>query len=113
MPSASLSDLFSLPAFSCLFLVFLIALVNVFVGINVHPQNKQQKHLHRYLYYAVLAGYLIFLGINYSQSNWVEYAVLFYFLTVVPLVKGINVTLHAILSSIGLVMLVVMALRLF
>lgn len=113
MPTASLSDLFSLPAFSCLFLVFLIALANVFVGINVHPQNKRQKNLHRYLYYAVMAGYIVFLGINYSQSNWVEYAVLLYLLTAVPWSKGINVAQHAILSSLGLIMLAITALRLF
>lgn len=111
MPSSSVSEIFFLPAFSCLFLIFIIALINVFVGINIHPQHKRQKDLHRYLYYAVVAGYLIFLAINYSQSNWIEYAVLLYLLIIVPWTRGVNATQHAILSSLGLVLLAVMALK--
>jgi hypothetical protein len=39
-------------------------------------------------------------------NGWPNYAVLAYFLFVVPVARRINVTLHAVLASVGLVLLV-------
>ena len=42
-------------------------------------------------------------------NGWFNYAVLAYFLFVVPVTRRIDITLHAILASVGLVLLVVIA----
>lgn len=106
MPSSTLSDFFSRPAFFYLFPCFIIALINVFIGINIHPHDKRKKDLHRYLYYVVMVVYLVFLIVDVSQENRIKYAVLLYWLFVVPWCRG-NVTRHAIFSSVGLVLFVV------
>ena len=111
MQYATLNELFSRPVFLCLFLAIIVALLNVVVGTTVQARNKRLKDLHRYLYYAVTAGYLLFLVFNYSQNNWIEYAVMLYLLIVVPWIRGITVTHHAILSSLGLILLLLIALR--
>lgn len=105
----SVGDLFSQPVFLCLTLTVLVAAVNIIIGINIHPINKKHKDLHRYLYYVVVAGYMLFMAINYSKNTWLEYFVFLYLLLVVPWVRGVNVTLHAILSSAGLFLLVLIA----
>ena len=111
MQSATLGELFSHPGFLCLSLSILVAVVNIIVGINIHPQNKTYKGLHRYLYYAVMAGYSLFLVANYylGDNTWLEYSVFLYLLLIVPRTQGINITLHAIFSSIGLFLLVFVA----
>ena len=109
MQSATLGELFSHPGFLCLSLAIFIALVNIVVGINIRQQQNQYKKLHRSLYYAVMAVYSLFLAINYSNNTWLEYSVFLYLLAVVPYTRGINVALHAIFSSVGLFLLVLLA----
>lgn len=111
MQSVTLGELFSHPAFLWLSLTILATVVNVVIGINIHPQNKKHKDLHRRMYYVVLTGYLLFLAVNYSlhKNTWLEYSVFLYFLVMIPWTRGINITLHAVLSSVGLSLLVLVA----
>ncbi len=68
--------------------------------------RKKRYRLHRIVYGAILASFLLFLALKQinSQNSILNYVVFGYLLLVVPISKRLNVTLHAVISSIGLVL---------
>ena len=110
MQATTLEGIFGNPSFILIFLTILITTANILVGVSILPQDKRQKgyKLHSIIYYAVVICYCVFLWVTHSQSlnGWPNYAVLAYFLFVVPVARRINVTLHAVLASVGLALLV-------
>jgi len=114
MQISTLEDLFSNPSFLCLFFTILVVIGNIMIGVSILPRDKRKRgyRWHRYVYFLVLAGYAAFLAFNhFLQGNSIfEYMVLVYFLALVPLTQRIHVTLHAIISSIGLVLLMIVVL---
>ncbi|NIP99953.1 MAG: hypothetical protein GWM98_05790, partial [Nitrospinaceae bacterium] len=60
---------------------------------------------------AVLFCFLVYLGVNYFHkgNSIFDYGVFAYFLVLIPLSRKFNVTAHAILASVGLVLLTVVA----
>lgn len=113
MPVATLEGLFSSPAFICIFLAILTCVANVLIGVNIIPKDKRKKgyKLHGWVYGVVMVWYAAFLAYNerLSENAWFEYFVFFYLLTAVPWSKRVNVTLHAVIASTGLVLLVLAA----
>ena len=109
----TLEDLFSHPGFICIFLVILITIGNIMVGVSILPMDERKKRyrLHRYTYWAVVAVFCLFMWLQYNGSGNSPYSifVFVYFLTVIPWSRKINVTGHAILASIGLVLLTLVA----
>ena len=85
------------------------------VGVSMLPKDKRRKRykLHLYVFFAVLACFLYFLAWNYfahGQNRLMNYAVFLYFAVIIPLSRSANVTAHAIIASVGLVLLTVTAL---
>ncbi|MBI5427956.1 MAG: hypothetical protein HZA02_06720 [Nitrospinae bacterium] len=109
----TLEGLFTDPGFLCIFLTILIVVCNILIGVSILPSDKRRKgyKTHRYVYFLVLAAYALFLSARHDLPGTAvfEYIVLFYFLVAVPWTKGINITLHAIAASVGLVLLVLVA----
>ncbi len=62
----------------------------------------------RGVYVAVLTSFGFFLWVTHRslENSVFNYLVFMYFLTVIPLSRRLNVTLHAVLASVGLVLLV-------
>ena len=110
MQVATLEGLFLAPNFILIFLTILFTITNILIGVSLLPQDKRKKgfKIHRLTYYAVVICYGIFLWVSHSitKNGWLNYAVLIYFLFVIPVTRRINITLHAILASVGLVLLV-------
>ncbi|MFQ5443541.1 MAG: hypothetical protein ACE5EK_02880, partial [Nitrospinales bacterium] len=102
-------ELFSNPAFICLFLTILITVVNVMIGVSILPKDKRKRgyKLHSLIFWVVVVFYALFLISNHkhSRNSWFNYFVLLYLLIGVQGSRRINVTLHAIVASVGLVML--------
>ena len=76
-----------------------------------HTSSRQEKKnfkTHRLIFYFVIFFYGIFLWVSHSDSKneWFKYAVLAYILFVIPITRRINITFHAILASLGLILLV-------
>lgn len=113
MPVATLEELFSRPAFICVFLAILTCVANILIGVSIIPKDKGKKgyRLHGWVHGAVMVWYAAFLAFNerLSGNAWFEYFIFFYLLTAVPWSKRGNVTLHAVIASIGLVLLVLAA----
>ena len=110
MQAATLEGIFLDPNFIFIFLTILVTIVNILIGVSLLPQGKRKKGLkfHRLTYYAVVICYTMFLWVSHSvtKNSWLNYAVLTYFLFVIPITRRINITLHAVLASVGLVLLV-------
>tara|TARA_B100001105_G_C22024885_1_gene287295 strand:+ start:59 stop:415 length:357 start_codon:yes stop_codon:yes gene_type:complete len=110
MQAATLEGIFLDPNFIFIFLTILVTIVNILIGVSLLPQDKRKKGLkvHRLTYYAVVICYSMFLWVSHSvtKNSWLNYAVLTYFLFVIPITRRINITLHAVLASVGLVLLV-------
>lgn len=113
MQVMTLEALFGRPSFIFILLTILITIANILVGISILPQDKRKKgyKVHRLIYYAVVVCYGMFLWVTYSltKNEWPNYVVLAYFLFVIPITRRINITLHAVLASVGLVLLVFVA----
>ncbi len=113
MQTHTLEGLFSNPVFLFLFATILVVIGNVIVGVSILPKDKRRKgyKFHRYLYYLVIALYTLFLISNHYQfkNSWIEYGVFVYFLALVPWSRKVNVSLHAIISSVGLALLMLVA----
>ena len=105
----TLEQLFSYPNFLFIFLAILATIANIIIGVSILPKDKRKKgyNLHRYMFWVVMVFYALFLVFNHYllKNNFYEYFVGVYFLLVVYWSRKINVTLHAIISSLGLVML--------
>lgn len=110
MQFTTLEDLFSHPLFIFFLASFLLTIVNIMVGVSILPKDRRKKGywLHRVLYFLTIVTYLLFLWYHQGlRPNPVfNYAVLIYFLTAIPFSRRASVKAHAILSSIGLVLLV-------
>lgn len=113
MQFATLEELFFHPSFLSILLTILVTIANIVVGVSILPEDKRQKgyRLHRYVFFGVVVCYSFFLIVNHKLiGNTVfNYLVLIYFISVIPLSRKWNVTFHAILSSIGLVLLLLVA----
>jgi len=113
MQPTSLGDLFGHPVFLTLLCTVLFVIANIMVGVSMLPRDSRRKlyPLHRSVYVLVVISYGTFLAVNHSvSSNSVfHYGVFAYFLIVVPLTRRVHVTLHAVLASVGLVLLGVVA----
>ena len=113
MQKATLGALFLDPSFIIILFVILGTVANILIGVSMLPQDKRKERfkIHRFTFYIILICYGIFLWISYSSSvmSWLQYFILAYFLFVIPITRRINITLHAVLASVGLVLLVGMA----
>ncbi|MBT5027815.1 MAG: hypothetical protein HOL15_08085 [Nitrospinaceae bacterium] len=109
MPVTTLEDLFSSPGFLAIFFSVLLTIANIMVGVSILPHDQREKgyRLHRILFGAMIISYGLFL-IHLAQINRPSisaYFVLAYLLLAVPFSRRLNVTLHAIISSIALVLI--------
>ena len=108
MPPTTLEGLFSSQSFLTIFLAFLLTIANVMIGVSMLPSDnrKQRYALHRIVHGAVIISFIMFLIQKHfdSQNSVLNYVVFGYLLLIVPLSKRLNVTLHAVISSIGLVL---------
>jgi hypothetical protein len=114
MQPTTLEDLFLNPGFLAIFFAILTTIGNVMVGVSMLPEDQRRKRyqLHLYVFFFVLAGYLFFLAWNHfvnEKNSFFDYAVLFYFSVVIPLSRRASVTAHAIIASVGLVLMTVAA----
>ena len=115
MQPTTLEDLFLNPGFLAVFFAILATISNVMVGVSMLPDDKRRKRykVHLYVFFAVLASYLFFLIWNhfaYGTNSLFNYFVFIYFFAIIPLSRKANVTSHAIIASVGLVLLAVTAL---
>jgi O-antigen ligase len=110
MQVATLEEIFTHSGFICIFLSILITVANILIGVSILPEDKRKRgyRLHRVVYLAVVVSYVMFLWVTHSLAGngWMNYAVLIYFIFVIPMTRKVNVTTHAVLSSLGLVLLV-------
>ena len=110
MQATSLGEIFSHPSFLTILATILIVIANIMIGVSMLPKDKRQKRykLHRIAYGASLVSFAVFLFVTHRllSNSLFNYIVMAYFLIVIPLSRKCNVTAHAIISSIGLVLLV-------
>ena len=110
MQATTLKGLFLDPSFVIILFVILCTVVNILIGVSIITEDKRKKgfKVHRLIFSFVVLGYGMFLWVSYSptKNEWFEYAVLMYFLFVIPMTRRINITFHAILASLGLILLV-------
>ena len=110
MQATTLKGLFLDPSFIIIFFVILGTIVNILVGVSILPEDKRTKGFktHRLIFYFIVLSYVMFLWVFNSpaKNGWFEYGVLVYFLLVIPITRRINITFHAILASLGLILLV-------
>ena len=108
MQPTTLEDLFVSPSFLSIFFTFLLTIANVIIGVSMLPSDDHRKRyrLHKIIYGAVLASFFLFLVLKYfnNQNSILSYTVFGYLFLVVPLSKRLNITLHAVISSIALVL---------
>ncbi len=113
MQIVTLEGLFLDPRFIFIFFTILLTIINILIGVSMLPKDirKRRFKVHRFTYFTVLICYCIFLWISYSSSitGWLQYCILVYFLFVIPITRRINITLHSVLASVGLILLVGMA----
>ena len=110
MQATTLQGLFLDPRFIIILFVILGTVVNILIGVSILPEDKRQKGFkaHRLTFYFVVLSYVMFLWVSHSptKNGWFEYAVLVYFPLIIPITRRINITFHAILASLGLILLV-------
>jgi hypothetical protein len=114
MQPTTLEDLFLNPGFLTIFIAILITIGNVMVGVSMLPEDKRRTRyqLHQYVFYTVLVCILCFLAWNHFVDGGnllFNYFVFLYFAVVIPLSRRASVTAHAIIASVGLVLLSVTA----
>jgi hypothetical protein len=109
MPPTTLDDLFSSPGFLAIFFAILLTIANIMVGVSILPQDQREKgyRLHQIIFGAVIISYGLFLIYLFQieRPSLFAYFVFIYLLLVVPLSRRMNVTLHAIISSVALVLI--------
>ena len=110
MQATTLKGLFLDPSFIIILFVILGTIINILIGVSILPEDKRKKgfKVHRLTFYFVVLSYGLFLWISHSptKNEWFEYTVLVYFLFVIRITRRINITFHAILASLGLILLV-------
>ena len=113
MPPTTLEDLFSSPGFLAIFFTVLLTIANIMVGVSILPSDQRKKgyRLHRLLFGAVIASYALFLIHLYQvdRTSVFAYIVFAYLFLAVPVTRRLNVTLHAVIASVGLVLITVVA----
>ena len=113
MQVTTLAELFKYPTFIIITLTILFMIANIMVGVSIFPSDKRKKgyKIHRIIYFIVVSCYGLFLWESYSkvENEWLNYLVLAYFLFAIPLTRRINITLHAVIASFGLVLLIAVA----
>ena len=113
MPPTTVEELFSSPGFLAIFFTMLLTIANIMVGVSILPSDQRKKGyiLHRILFAAVIASYSFFLFHLYKieRVSFFAYIVFGYLLFVVPITRRLNVTLHAVIASVGLVLITVVA----
>jgi uncharacterized membrane protein len=113
MPPTTIEDLFSSPGFLAIFFTILLTIANIMVGVSILPSDQRKKgyRLHRLLFGAVIVSYVLFLCHLYQieRTSVFAYIVFGYLLLVVPVTRRINVTLHAVIASVGLVLITAVA----
>ena len=113
MQFSTLTELFSHPSFISILTVILIVIGNIMIGVSILPKDRRKRgyKFHRWVYLLVIVGYSFFLISNhYLLGDFLlAWFVLLYFLIVIPLSRKMNITLHAIMSSVGLVLLILVA----
>lgn len=113
MQPQTLGDLFGQPGFLALLLCILLVIGNIMVGVTMLPRDKRKRlyRVHRAVYLLVMFTFVFFMVMSFYNEN-LDFLAIFaftYFLLVVPLTRRVDETLHAILASVGLVLLVVVA----
>ena len=110
MQPTTLGDIFTHPSFITILTTILLVVANIMIGVSMLPADTRRKRypMHRYVYVAILASFGLFIWVTQRtlENSVFNYLVFVYFLTVVPLSRRLNVTFHAILASIGLVLLI-------
>ena len=110
MQATSLGEIFSHPSFLTILATILIVIANIMIGVSMLPKDIRQKRykLHRTVYGAVLVFFGVFLAVTHRLlgNSLFNYFVLAYFLIVIPLSRKWSVAAHAIIASVGLVLLV-------
>jgi len=113
MPPTTLEDLFSSPGFLAIFFALLLTIANIIVGVSILPSDKREKgyRIHRLIFGAVITSYVLFLFHLYQmeRASVFAYIVFGYLLFAVPFTRRINVTLHAVIASIGMVLITFVA----
>ncbi|MFQ5450131.1 MAG: hypothetical protein ACE5E9_05850 [Nitrospinaceae bacterium] len=113
MQATTLEGLFLQPGFISIFLAILVTIANILIGVSILPDDKREKgyRLHRNVFFVILVCYLMFLVITHQDegNRGLNYFVLFYISIIIPLSRRANVKAHAILASIGLVLLTLVA----
>jgi uncharacterized membrane protein len=113
MPPTTLEELFSSPGFLAIFLAILFTIANIMVGVSILPHDQREKgyRIHRILFGAVVISYALFLFHLYQISRTSIFAdiVFGYLLFIVPISRKLNVTLHAVIASVGLVLITIVA----
>ena len=84
-------------------------LINIFLGLYIGFQNKTAQTLkaHKYLFYAIVFCMIYFLVMNqtHHENTWIDYAVVFYIIGLVPFSKRWDVLIHALIGTVGLTLL--------
>jgi len=110
MQKSTFGELFLDPSFIVILVVILATTANILIGVSMLPHDKRKKYFktHRLIFCFVVLSYGLFLWISHSTNNndWFKYIVLGYFLFIIPITRRINITFHAILASLGLILLV-------
>ena len=113
MPPTTLEDLFSSPGFLAIFFTILLAIANIMVGVSILPRDQREKgyRIHRLLFGAVIVSYALFLFHLFliERTSVFAYIVFGYLFFIVPITRRINVTLHAVIASVGLILITVVA----
>tara|TARA_Y100001934_G_C11939265_1_gene579454 strand:- start:159 stop:515 length:357 start_codon:yes stop_codon:yes gene_type:complete len=109
MPPTTLEGLFASSSFLTIFFAFLLTIVNVMVGVSMLPSDNRKKRylLHRVVYGAIILIFILFLIQKHfeSENSILNYTIFLYMVLIVPLSRRLNVTLHAVISSIALVLI--------
>jgi hypothetical protein len=113
MPPTTLEELFSSSGFLAIFFTILLTIANIMVGVSIFPSDQREKgyRLHRLLFAAVIISYALFLFhlLLIERTSIFAYIVFGYLLFIVPITRRLNVTLHAVIASVGLVLITVVA----
>ena len=84
-------------------------LINIFIGLIIGFQKKTAQNLkiHKYLFYAIGFCLIYFLIMNqtHHENTWMDYAVAFYIVGLVPFSKRWDVLAHALIATVGLTLL--------
>ncbi|QPJ66074.1 MAG: hypothetical protein G3M78_12000 [Candidatus Nitrohelix vancouverensis] len=109
MQITTLGSLFSHPSFLILFLAILFTLANVLIGVSLLSRDKKKRgySIHRYVYWGAVGSLCLYvLSKHYLlEATYLDLFVLVYFLLIIPYSRTMEETQHAVIASVGLVLL--------